>query len=267
MEKIKLKQYGYIPELRNNPRDFVLGGQASISKTLLQPDGDWRPFLVDGEHQLKNDVETNSCVSFASCNAIEILTKRIFKIEKNFSDRYLAIASDTGVNGNTPTKVLETLRKISGCIDEQWLPFSDEIKTQEDYLRPNPLNKKFYDEGRKWLNRYDFEHQWVETNNEDLMRGLQQSPLLVSVVAWIQEGDFYVKPNGYKDNHATLLVAYEEGKCWWVFDSYPGSDGKYLKKLRWDFFASGTSIAKSFALKLAKPNCWQKFLRKVFGVL
>lgn len=255
----KFKNHGYIEEERNRPQDHELGGIASLDYPDIQPDGQWPDFLPSGEQQKINGVETNSCMSFATLSGLEILFKKLFDMGVNDSDRYLAIASDTGPNGNTPTKVLETLRAVAGCIPENLLPFSEDIQSLEAYMSPNPLNKKYYDEGRKWLAKYKFNHAWVSTDPASMMAGLKKSPLIISVVAW-QEGmgGIYIKPPGIRDNHATLLIGYREGKYWLIFDSYPGTDGAYLKRLDWNF---GFGMAK--AIKITKIKTKKKWFPRL----
>lgn len=256
----QFKNYGYIHEERANPNDHELGGLMGLSYPDVQPDGQWFNFLPYGEQQNINGVETNSCVSFAALTGLEILAKKVFDKEVNHSDRYLAIASDTGPNGNTPTKVLETLRAVAGCIPENLLPFSEDILSLEQYMSPKPLNKKYYDEGRRWLAGYDFKHAWVNTDPDSLMHGLKKSPLIISVVAWQEGADgIYIRPPGVNYNHATLLVGYEEGKYWLVFDSYPGTGGAYLKKLDWNF---GFGMAKAIKITAIKKEGFIKRLTR-----
>lgn len=258
----KLKNYGYIYEPNNNPLDLVLGGDRQIATPkIIVPSGDWRPFLPAGEPQ-KKSFETNSCVSFATLNAIEAIEKRLYDESKNYSDRYLAVASKTSESGNTLSQVFETLRKVSGAIPEEKLPFNGQ--SWEEYMDPTKVNKKHWDEGRKWLKKYSFQHQWVNPTPHDLMVGLQRSPLVISVVAWIKDGEKYVKPSGYNDNHATLLVGCKEKEYWLIYDSYPdtvndfGND--YLKKLDWNF---GFGQAKSIDLERNPLKCYQRMLKKV----
>ena len=249
----KLKQYGFRPS-KIEIQDYKLGGLSKASREVLQFNGQWTTLLPKDEIQKKRNVETMSCVSFGCENQVTILEKRKFGIETNYSDRYLAIASDTDENGNEPTVVYETARKIAGFIPEEMLPFSDDIVSFEDYHSPKPLNKKYFDEGRKWLQKYELKHEWVNTDSKSLMQALQYSPLGISVMAWLADGELYYKPKNGIDNHWTLLVGYKEGEYWLIYDSYPDTDGDYIKKLKWDY---AFGMAKGISLeKVVKKKCW-----------
>ena len=219
--------------------DYVLGGATTKLPTdILQENGSWLAYLPMAERQ-DLSIETYSCVSFGTLNIMEMLIKRIFGKEENFSDRYLAISSNTSPLGNSPQTVGECLRKVSGAIKEELLPFSDNIRTFEQYHSPKPLPEALINEGKKWLEKYEIKHEWVfqsgENKQEKLMEALKLSPVGVSVYAWQQDGDDYVKPAGSQDNHWTTCVGYEEGKHWIIFDSYPASEGSFLKKLVWNY--------------------------------
>ena len=79
--------------------------------------------------------------------------------------------------------------------------------------------------------RYTFGYEKVSGHPEVIKEALKSSPLGVAVYAWQEEGDYYVRPEGYPDVHYCVLYGYEDGKFWKIFDSYEGN----LKKLVWDF--------------------------------
>jgi len=221
------------------PENYVSGAFTKVPKIVLQPDGQWIKFLPADEKQNINGIETFSCASFGTLNALEILFNRQFKLKENYADRYLAIASGTTNRGNSPQTVSETLRKDSGCIDENLLPFSDDIKTFEQYQSPNPLPDNLINKGKKWLAKYVFMHEWVfqggDNKIEKLKENLQYSPIGISVCAWDEYNGLYIKPEGYNDNHWVVGVGYKEPEYWLVLDTYPNSDGIFLKKLVWDY--------------------------------
>ena len=247
------RSYGFRPS-KIEIQDYKLGGLSKASREVLQFNGQWTALLPQDEIQKKRNVETMSCVSFGLCNQVEIMEKRIYGVVSNYADRALAIASETDENGNEPTKVYETARKILGFIPEAFLPFDESIQSFADYHSPKPLNKSYYDEGRKWLNKYELKHEWVSTDAKSLMQALQYSPLGVSVNAWLADGELYYKPKNSADNHWTLLVGYKEGEYWLVYDSYPDTDGDYIKKLKWDY---AFGMVKGISLNpVAKKKCW-----------
>jgi hypothetical protein len=68
----------------------------------------------------------------------------------NYSDRYIAILSDTTESGNSPHKVAETIRKW-GLINEYELPFDSEIDSWEKYYSPKPMTEHYTNMGKKFL--------------------------------------------------------------------------------------------------------------------
>ena len=256
------KNYGFIPD-EFNPKDYVLGGFSLSPKKVLKSDGNWADFLPLTEPQSRSGVETFSCVSFATLNALEILARYIWGENKNYSDRALAIASNTTKNGNSPNQVAEAVRKI-GLVLEDKLPFWQSIYTWEEYHSPKPLTKDLLELCARWLKEYDFFHEWVfdfgETGDKQvkLKEALKYSPVLVSVDAWhLNEKGLYYK-EGKRDNHATLCIASKEGEYWVIFDSYPGSDGRFIKHLEWNY---DFGCAKRFSLdKRPLKSFWERLL-------
>jgi len=74
-----MKNYGFIPP-EIDERDFWLGSKKLGSKVINEK-GDWRPYLPVFEHQRKN-FESNSCVSYGTTSALEILIKFQYNKDK-----------------------------------------------------------------------------------------------------------------------------------------------------------------------------------------
>jgi len=223
---------GFIPDVIE-PDHWTLGG-GQLSGEPLQKDGQWHAYLPQIEIQRKYGVETSACVSFTLLNCIEILMARKYSVMPNFSERYTAILGNTTEYGAQPHVVAEGIRK-NGVIAQGLLPFDETIARWEAFHSPKPMTQKYLEIGAQWLDRFVFEHDWVATRGDvprDTIRdALKYSPLLVSVDAWHEKDGLYVKDKGVRDNHATTLYGYEDGKYWLVFDSY---DNTY-KRLAWDF--------------------------------
>ena len=217
-------KYGYKPDIES-PEDYKFGG-FNFPTQPLQENGQWDDHLPAVEQQNIN-FETNGCVSFATTSIIEILHKRRFENEPNYSDRYVIVGSETDPNsGNTPKRVADTIRKTYGNVEEKLYPFTD---TFEEFFKP--LETGIIWQGKGWLKRYTFGYEKVLGHPEVMKEALKSSPLGVAVYAWQEEGDYYVRPEGYPDVHYCVLYGYEDKKFWKVFDSYEGN----LKKLAWDF--------------------------------
>lgn len=211
-------KYGFLPP-KKDERDFIrgdlkLGGL--VPDDVLQPNSDWTQYIPDRELQ-KKQTETWNCTSFGTLNAIEMLHKRKFGVEVNWSDRALGILAGTRPPGNDPKTVAETLRK-QGTLIESALPFTDDLTSPEKYYSPSPLPDMVIKAAAIW--GYEIKYEWVTPTKANLIEALKHSPLGVAVYAWEQDDrGFHVKTG--PPNHWTVLYAYDKASDGWaVFDSY-----------------------------------------------
>ena len=253
--------YGFISHVIEED-NYVLGASA-LPAIELCPDGQWDDLLPEEEVQIKRGVETYNCTAYGTLNALEILFLKLFVERKNFSERYVGIMAGTKPYGNSPHVVIETIRKVSGVIDDSMLPFDEAIDNVEEYFSPSPMSFEYLNEGKKLLDRYSIGHEWVFTGGDlahkqgQLKEALKYSPVGISVYAWnLGDDDIYVKPAGKNDNHWTVLYGYEEGKYWKIFDSYDHTH----KKLAWDF-DFGQAKRYHIEKKAPKPSWWS-FIRE-----
>jgi len=251
-------QYGYIEDFME-PNHYTLG---AVAPELLQPDGQWTKYLPRKEDQLRNGVETSACTIFGTLNALEMLHKRKYNKEPNYSERYGSQVCGVTEIGASPHHVIEIIRMYAGTVAESVLPFSKSISTWQEYNSGVTLMHRL--KGLLWLMEYEVAHEWVLTGDADtatLLKGaLRLSPLGVAVQAWKNQGGYYVR-NG-ADNHWCTLVGYKDKDYWIVFDSYDA----HLKKLAWDY---GFTRAKRYSLNKRKTytsKAIARALRGVFGV-
>lgn len=240
------------------PEDYVLGG-SSLPLEVLAPDGDWSSFLPLWEAQKKGGVETMSCATFATLNAIEAILARKFGVITNKSDRYNAVMSGTTRQGNSPHRVIESIRKVAGTIPEAMHPFGG--STWDEYHASElitPLMKKV---GQEWLGEYEIYHEWVFSGGDEeekcmaIMDALHYSPVGVSVHAWnTPKNGLYYKEEGQVDNHWVLAFRAVEGEYIEVYDQYE----KQKKKIAWgtDFL-----MAKRYYMKKKSPQKLSIFAR------
>lgn len=229
--------YGLIESIFKDPRDWFYG-DGNIPFVPYQPDSSWLKFLVRFERQSTPRFETYNCTGFTVTTQIEIQEKRLYGIENNYSDRWVGIIAGTKpFKGNDPQAVYEAIREY-GLIPEDMLPFDDDIKTAEEFFSFKGADKeKCYAEGRKWLEKNDFKHDWIwkgarPANYRTLIKEAQQTcPIAVSVSAWNKVNDEYVS-YGDVNNHFTLGVAFPDGEREEVFDTYlrEGTNLKLLSK-------------------------------------
>ena len=228
--------YGFIEPKIEKDKDYFLGGFRSAPFEILQENGQWDEFLPPIEIQHNKIFDSSNCTGYGTLNALEFLMQRKFGKSINFSERYTGICAGTYPPGNDPQKVITSIRG-SGLLKEIDLPFfSDSQMTLDEYYSPKPMEDKLLVKGKKFLEEYGIQHDWVYQSGEEaspvkLMNALKSSPLGVSVNAWNKEGELYVKEKGSRDNHWTLLFGYEDGKYWRVYDSYEDN----IKHLKWDY--------------------------------
>jgi hypothetical protein len=230
----KITPHGLIVD-KIDDKDFKLG-QLKLAAEVLQPNQDWTEFLPVKEYQNKNGLETYSCVTFGTLNCLEILHKRLFGSEENYSERFCSTLSGTTQEGNSIQKVVETIRKVCGVIPEVFLPFDNTINTWEEFFAPIP--QTLIDMGKEWLTQFSVGHEWVFTKGDGkdrvrrLKECLQYSPIGVSVMAWDRNDEgLYIKEKGEGDNHWVCLYGFLEGQYWKIYDSYDHD----TKELAWDY--------------------------------
>jgi len=254
--------HGFLPD-KLKPEDFVFGGR-QLPLKVLNPFGQWDVWLPESELQKRNGLETQNCVAYGTLNCLETLLKKLLGGDYNFSERYVGIMADTTPSGNSPQKVIETIRK-SGLIKEELLPFDDTIDEWGKYYSPKPMTEDLIKEGEKWLERFEVGHEWVLVGDysgkrqDTLKEALRYSPLGISVYAWKWDGKFYVKDNE-QDNHWCCLYGYKDGEYWKIFDHYDNT----RKKLAWDY---KFGFAKRYFIKPLKRELKQELKRGKISLL
>jgi hypothetical protein len=210
------------------PEDYVFG--SALPFDVLQEDGNWTKYLPPPEWQSvwgEVTFETSACATYGTLNALEILIARKYGRQADKSDRFLATVSGTTIQGNSPQRVGETLRKLGVPLEEEW-PASGATSFTEWYQTPPP---SVYEKARKFLDKYNVKHEYVKP--QDIEEALKTSPLGISVYAWIKQGGEYVHPVGANDNHWCVLIACTP-EHFIVYDTYE-DDGSPLKKVRRDY--------------------------------
>lgn len=214
-----MKNYGLILD-EITPDQYTFGG---LAKTILMPLGNWEQYLPVYEPQFEN-FETAGCTVWGTQNAIETLIKRLYSEEPNYSERFTYILAGVRPPGASPHEVAECIRK-DGLVDHELLP--NNTDTFDEFIKPFPMSKTLIDEGEKWLNKYDFGHEWVFTNNPDkqerlslIKEALQYSPVCVTVSAWATDPNtgLYID-NGIPNNHWVMCYGIADESLL-VFDSY-----------------------------------------------
>jgi len=241
-----MEKYGLLHD-EIQPEDYVLGGH-KLSGTVLMETGDWSSYLPLWEAQERLGVETMSCATFATLNALEALFLYHFDAERNYSDRYNAIMSGTTIVGNSPQTVIESIRNDAGVIPESLFPFG-EPKSFAEYH--SGVEKHMMVEGARWLDKYEIGHEWVfnggngESKSRAIMEALKYSPIGVSVKAWEKDGEYYVKNESEVDNHWVTAFRAVEGEYIEIYDQYEVEESPF-KRVKW---GTNFNMAKRYSLK------------------
>lgn len=222
-----MKNFGLLISKEARAKDWISGGVTGIIDEPLVIWGNWDEYLPEFEPQSVL-FDTMSCVSFSALNCLEALYKRKYRIEENFSDRFIAKMSGTTVMGNYMETVAETIRKV-GLVEEAVYPWGG--NNWVEYMQDVP--EDVVQRATASLGSYKVNWEWVlESDVESLKNALTYSPLQVTVYAWgKKKGDIYQKTST-TPNHAVMLYGYEDGIYWKIYDHYLNE----FKKVTWDFF-------------------------------
>lgn len=235
---VQVSKYGYKPPVIKEEDYEHLGG--GLPDEILQPDGQWSDFApTEDDFQSANGVETYNCTGEGLTHQLDTYIKRKYGGNPNHSPRYVGIMAGTGLDGNSPDKVYEVVRTVSGMVDEEDLPFPKDLTSIDDYYKPKPMLVTLLAKGLAWLKSWTFKHEWVyksveppENYKELIKESLKRSPLAAGVYAWaIDEKGLYYSPPGSGPEHWIELYGFKDGEYWYVFDSYDLTH----KVLRWDF--------------------------------
>lgn len=237
------KNLGFYADPIEIGKDYQFGGYGNLGGAILCPDGQWLPWLPEGESQLNFGFDPQGCVSWGTLNAIEILLRKMYSITDNFSDRYLAKVSDTSKQGNSPNKVIEALRKLGTTKEKDWPITSDLTDWDKFYVSVTDDAQK---KAKEFLGLFTINHEYVAATPTQLKNALKYSPVGIAVSAWTKnEQGLYYSP--FPNNHWVTLVGYKDGEYWIVYDSYPESEGDFIKHLAWDY---DFSQAKRYAVNI-----------------
>jgi len=222
-----LKNFGLRIEEQARAKDWVAGGISAIEPVKLVEKG-WGDYLPVKEVQGNKYFDTMSCVTFSALNCLEILHKRLYEDEVNWSDRWTARKSGTNKDGNYLSTVADTIL-TKGLILEDFWSF-DDFKSWKEYMEDPPEALDAY--GREFLEHYEVRWEWVLTRDmKELKQILKTAPLQVTGFAWEDPVDGIYQRTTKKPNHAFTWYDYKEGEYRLVYDHYDRS----IKKLAWNF--------------------------------
>jgi len=133
-----MKNKGIILGNRQGDWGFA-GAESQIVYEVVNPSGDWTPYLPPGEWQWNPiGFDTQACVTFSALNIIETLIFFHTGVRKNYSDRFTAVMSGTTPTGNYMWKVGDSIRKDGLVAEERWPAI--ENPTWDTYYSAPPID-------------------------------------------------------------------------------------------------------------------------------
>ena len=256
-----MKSYGLLPDVYN-PEDYKFGS-GQIPMEVLQENGDWTSYLPAKEYQNLNGIEPYACVTFTILNCIEILIRKQYGVETNWSDRFLSAISGTKEKqGNSPNVVAQSLRDKGVVLQDVW-PLNQSINSFEKYYENIP--PALLELAKEFNNEWDFRYDNVLVNHLAIASALQASPLLFTVTAWFERNGKYYNP-GMPNNHATTLIYAHPDDFYRVFDSYADGEGDpALKDVEWE--AIPMTVKRFWIKKKAEVKEEISLLKRIFNVI
>ena len=171
-----MKQSGFITKYPE-PQDWKMGAETGIS--LIRNIPDWTPHLPSKEKQYNANFDTLSCTTFATMSILEaqlnwLLTSSNMPIESskwlkesgyideagkvNFSDRFIAIMSNTTKTGNDFRTVIEAIR-THGLIPEKEFPFGG--TKWEEYHDKSLITGAMLKKAQEFKNLFNVNWDWL----------------------------------------------------------------------------------------------------------
>lgn len=257
---------GFVPEPTVPDDHYVLGGYgeenlAGVEKVLMPGGHGWRKYKPKKELQKQYGFESMNCTSYGTLNPLETLAAfhKLDDFPKDCSERYLGVLAGTTPEGNSPHKVIETIRTFAGVLEQAILPWTSDITDWNRYYSPNPMDEGMIAHAQKILRKYRIRHAWVfnglteKGKQGKLISALEIGTVAVSVRAWSLKNGRYWKDKNATDNHWVQLLDFKQGDYWLVYDQYEDTE----KKLEWDYnFGS----AKVYFIEMnTDPASWKPF--------
>ncbi len=222
----------YKQEIDGEPdeKDHVLG-DANLFGGTLKEDGDWLS-VVNGikdffEAQKGRLMDSIGCTAYGTYNAIELLARLMWGEVWNKSDRFTNVVTGTTRSGNSVPRILESIRKKDGAVDEEDYPWDRNTFTWNNYYAPIP--KTIIEKAKAFPKEYKFNYKRIGTDHNSIKHGLTISPVPAGGYAWYLRKGKYVSVGS--PNHWFVILKQVWGEKYIILDSYP----PYIKELDWNF--------------------------------
>lgn len=246
----RVRQNFLYPEIKETDRTYA--GVAEV----INPEGDWRPFLPPEELQNIRGIESSSCYVEAQQHSIATLQEQKFLLpDQNYSARFNALLSGGTENGGDPIKGIKSI-KYDGCVPDDKMPFGEDLHSFEDFHSWKGVNlRELRDLGKRWASEWRVGFKIVAEQDDPIktkylkLRGaLKRSPVSISVTAWFEENGEYIKPEGMSDNHLCTAIYVDEKDRIFVRDTYFPFTKMLTPQFNFDF-AMGYNLTRDLSGK------------------
>jgi hypothetical protein len=142
-------------------------------------DGNWTPYIPQGEKQYNKAADSMSCVSFSATSIIETQEKFLTGSSPNYSDRWVAKVSNTTLSGNFLWQVADSIQNF-GLVWEEHYPAPTPPWSFEEWMSDIAPEKfaTLKQVGQEWKRWWTISYEWVDlTHPENLLIALRQCPV------------------------------------------------------------------------------------------
>lgn len=232
------------PEISHQDRWYG----ANIQGQVLRQDGNWRDYLPPTEDQNIRDIESSACYIEAQQHSLATLLEEQFGLkDQNFSARFNALLSDGTQHGGDPIKGAKSI-KYDGMVDDAKMPFDNSITCWDDFHSWKGVNKDdLIVLGKQWTQFWTAEfvpiiekEMPLATKYVVLKQWLKSCPCPISVTAWYQQGDVYIKPEGLNDNHLVEAYYVDDQNRIYIRDTYAPYQKILAPNFNFDFAMAWT---------------------------
>ena len=247
-------------------KDHILGGLLSGEEwEVLVKDGQWMNYIPDYELQRNRFGDLFGCVSFSLNNVHEMILKKRYDETVNKSDLFLMKISGTIQGQGNSVRAVAESNRLKGWVTEGRYPYTSEMTVSEAYRE---LTNDLLMEGKKGLDLYTFRWKWLNDNStKSLKEGLTFSPIQVTILgSYLENKKGYIifDRNHPEYTHEVCIFGYEDGECWYVYDS---ENEQYLK-FAWNYaFRSPAihSVTKNMKIEIYKKKGQSGLAVKTYG--